>query len=448
VDLTDIASNFFPTDKPDSGKIIDCMHCGVCLPTCPTYILTGDERSSPRGRIALMKGIDKGQLTLSETFDKEMFFCLGCLACTTACPAGVDYSHLIEHSRAQALQAHPGSFVQKTLRNLIFSCFEQPSRLKLLGKLFQLYQKLGLQWFVRTTQFLKLLPGKLAEKEAMLPSETVSFSSEVIPEMTPAQGLMKAKVGVLLGCVMDFFFTKENQATVSVLSRNGCDVYAPKAGGCCGALHAHAGLLPQAREMAKKQIELYEKAGVEKVIVNSAGCGAAMKDYQHWLEEDGEWAGRAKAFSAKVKDIQEYLVESGCEIPKGSSSERTTYHDACHLCHGQKITQQPREILKSLAGDKYTEMTNPDRCCGSAGIYNVTHFDESMKLLDDKVNNIVQSGAKVVGVANPGCLLQIQYGLKKAGSSVRAEHPVVLLEEAYRSRERGDTLGKMNEGTN
>jgi glycolate oxidase iron-sulfur subunit len=422
-------SNFFPTDKPESGKIIDCMHCGVCLTTCPTYILTGDEKSSPRGRIALMREIDKGRLTLSEGFDQEMFFCLGCLACTTACPAGVDYSHLIERSRAQTLQAHPGSFLDRTIRNLVFSCFEKPKRLKLLGKLFRLYQVTGLQWLVRMSGILKLFPGRLADKEAMLPDEVVSFSSEVIPQITPAQGVQKTKVGVLLGCVMDFLFSKENQATVNVLARNGCQVYAPKEGGCCGALHAHAGLLPQAREMAKKQIELYKKAGVDKVVINSAGCGAAMKEYVHWLESDPQWAERAKAFSAKVRDVQEYLVESGCELPKNVLSEKTTYHDACHLCHGQKITQQPRQILKSLAGENYVEMVNPDRCCGSAGIYNVTHFEESMKLLDDKVANIIQSGAKVVGVANPGCLLQIQYGLKKTRSSVRAEHPVVLLEK-------------------
>ncbi len=425
-------SRWLPGDKPDTRKILDCMHCGFCLPTCPTYILTGDERSSPRGRIALMKEIDQGRLSLTETFNHEMFFCLGCLACMTACPAGVDYSHLIERSRSQVQTAHPGSLPKRLVSGFIFSCFEKMGRLRVLGKLFRLYQRLGLQGFLRKSRLLRIFPGSLAEKEAMLPSQPSPFSSEVVPEITPALGKEKAKVGVLLGCVMDLFFGKENQATVKVLARNGCEVHAPRDGGCCGALHAHAGLLSQARRMAKKQIALYEGLGVERVVVNSAGCGAAMKEYGHWLSGDAEWAARAKAFSAKVRDVQEYLVELGFQPPKAApATGKATYHDACHLAHGQKITRQPRELLKTLSGEGYVEMPYSDRCCGSAGIYNVTHFEDSMKLLEDKVDRILETGAQTVGVANPGCLLQIRYGLKKRGSAVRAEHPVVLLEEAY-----------------
>jgi glycolate oxidase iron-sulfur subunit len=430
-------THFSSIDKPETRKILDCMHCGFCLPTCPTYILTGDERSSPRGRIALMKEIDNGKLSLSETFGQEMFFCLGCLACTTACPAGVDYSHLIEKSRAQVMEARPGNLLQRVSRGLIFSCFQKTRRFFILGRLFKFYQRSGFQGLLRKTGILRLFPGRLAEKEAMLPSEPSPRSSEVIPEVTPPRGAEKSRVGILLGCVMDVLFSRENQATVSVLARNGCRVFAPAKGGCCGALHAHSGLLSQAREMAKGQIALYEKLGVERVVVNSAGCGAAMKEYGHWLAGDAEWAGRAASFSARVRDVQEYLVEIGFKAPAAPKALPTTYHDACHLAHGQKITRQPREVMKSLAGKDYVELASADQCCGSAGIYNVTHFEASMKLLEDKVEKILKSGAAVVGVANPGCLLQIRYGLKKRGSPVRAEHPIVLLEEAYAAEEVG-----------
>ena len=415
-----------PFDESDQTQLLNCMHCGLCLPTCPTYQLTGRERSSPRGRIALMLAVQQGDLPQeSQTFAEEMNFCLGCLACVSACPAGVQYGQLLESAR-DALPTGRMKPAVRLARLLGFGMFEHLAGLRLFARALRLYEFSGLQQLVRKLG----LPGKLGPLEAMLPPLPTSPSRSRIPAVVLCDGVQKARVGMLLGCVMDEMFSRENEATVSVLRRNGCTVCSPRAQGCCGALHAHAGQLETARKLARHNIAVFENAGVEKVVVNSAGCSNAMKQYAHWLAADPVWARRAARFSASVLDVHEFLLALPFKSPTVRLPGTFTYHDACHLAHGQGIRSQPRRVMQQVAGS-YVELARADRCCGSAGIYNLVHFETSMDLLKDKIAAIAATGARRVGVANPGCLLQIRLGLRQAGLDIQADHPVVLLEEAY-----------------
>ncbi len=424
--------NFSPADAPEYGAILNCMHCGLCLPTCPTYALTGHERSSPRGRIALIKGIADGRLEVSDLFGHEMYFCLGCLACETACPAGVQYGSLLEAARAQVEQhtspLQPGQVVKR----FVFRLFEHLSLLRGVGLLVRCYQRSGLRWLVRRSGLLKLF-GRLGKMEALLPAVSRRFSTRTVPVLTPAVGERKARVGVLLGCVMDVLCAAENEATVRVLARQGAEVVAPRTT-CCGALHAHAGDLNGARKLARKVITAFEAAGVDQVVLNSAGCGAAMKQYGHWFHDDPEWRDRAEAFSAEVVDLTEWLAVNGLEPSGLRPLERTvTYHDACHLNHAQKVSEQPRSVLGNLPGVTYVELPEAGWCCGSAGIYNVTHFETAVELLDRKMANIAGTGAEWVVTGNPGCLVQLRYGVERHGLAVEAIHTAVLLDRAYGS---------------
>ncbi len=399
--------NWQPQDAPPPDELLNCMRCGMCLPACPTYQLTGRERSSPRGRIALMRAVSEGDLGIdSSVLAEELDFCLGCLACTTACPAGVDYGSLLEAGRDQ-LARRRLAWWQK----LPFMLFEGPGRLRVLARLLWLYQKSGLAWAVRSSGLLRAL--RLEKAEGMLPAVPFHSSYDALAGEHPAHGAERVKVGMLLGCVMDVLFVEENRATVEVLRRNGCTVVVPPSQGCCGALHAHAGQLPTARKLAAGLSEAFR--GCELVVVNSAGCGASMKHHCEGL---------------KVRDVHELLVELGWQRPARPLPGRFTYHDACHLAHGQGVVAPPREIMRGLAAE-FVELPRADRCCGSAGVYNLTHPDTADELLGDKLDAIESTGAEVVGVANPGCLLQIRQGLKLRGSRVGAEHPMVLLARAY-----------------
>ncbi len=422
-------SGFFEQDRPDSEQINNCIRCGMCLPTCPTYQLTGQERSSPRGRIALMRAVQEGHLELeSPLLAQEMSDCLGCLACVTACPAGVQYGPMLEATRDQLRRQHSQKWPwwKKQLVHLTLGLFDRPWALGLLSKGMWLYQKSGLPALVQ-----RLLPARLRAYHDLMPPVTWRSGRAQIPHLTPGS---RGKVGVLLGCVMDVMFAEENLATVRVLQRQGFAVVHPPAQGCCGALHAHAGQLDWARELAKKLMVAFE--GVDFIIVNSAGCSAAMKHYEELFASDPEWHERAHQFSSRVRDVQEFLASIELRPPLPLGQLALTYHDACHLAHGQGVRQAPRQLLRQIAGDGYRELSEADLCCGSAGTYNLTHPDTAQKLLDRKVEAILASGAELVGVANPGCLLQIRAGLKQRGSSVRAVHPVVLLDEAWSRQER------------
>jgi len=420
----------------DYSVVQQCMHCGLCLPTCPTYDSTKLEKNSPRGRIALMRSIADGQLEPTKAFAEEIYFCLGCLACTTACPAGVNYAELFEHARAEAESSEVlDSAWRRFIRGITLRwLFDDLHRLQLLGRAIRLYQKLGLEAFIRKSRVLKLFPARLQGLESMSPTICDEFSEDLIALKTPARGAKRYRVAVLTGCAQDLIFSDVNRDTVEVLAYNGCEVITPRAQSCCGSLHAHNGELELARGMARRQIDQIPPEEFDAIITNAAGCGSHLKHYASILSGDARYEKRAHLWDQKVKDIHEWLAEIGIEAPSVAPAERTrvTYHEACHLCHGQKITTQPRTVLKSIPGLDLVELGESTWCCGSAGIYNITQPEMAGELLDRKLGHIRASGASTVATGNPGCLLHIQNGARKQGDEVRIVHPITLLAEAYR----------------
>jgi glycolate oxidase iron-sulfur subunit len=412
------------------------MHCGLCLPTCPTYDATKLERNSPRGRIALMRAIADDRLEPTKAFAEEMYFCLGCLACMTACPAGVNYAELFEHARAEAERSQVlDSSKRSLLRNVTLRwLFTEHSRLQWFGSVLRLYQKLGFQSLLRKSGVLRLLPKRLQELESMTPTVQDAFSDELIAPLTPARGNARFRVALLTGCAQDLIFSNVNVDTAEVLARNGCDVITPPHQGCCGSLHAHNGELELAREMARRQMDCIPPEQFDAIITNAAGCGSHLKHYHGLLKDDPRYAGRAALWDKKVKDIHEWLVQIGITAPGAKSlpAQTVTYHEACHLCHGQKITSQPRQVLKSIPNLKLVELPESTWCCGSAGIYNLIQPEMAGTLLERKVKHIQSTGAAVVATGNPGCLLQVQNGVRASGQDLRVVHPITLLAEAYR----------------
>ncbi len=425
----------------DYSVVQQCMHCGLCLPTCPTYDATKLERNSPRGRISLMRAIADERLEPTKAFADEMYFCLGCLACMTACPAGVNYAELFEHARAEAEAS--GALNQNgpqrgiirgfTLRWL----FMEHSRLQLVGSVLRLYQKLGLQSFVRRSGILRLMPKRLRELEAMTPVIQPEYSDDLIEPVTPARGEKKYRVAMLTGCAQDLIFSDVNLDTVEVLAQNGCEVVTPLSQGCCGSLHAHNGEWELAQQLARKQIDLLPPEKFDAIITNAAGCGSHLKHYAKLLADDPAYAHRAELWDRKVKDIHEWLAQIGIRSPSaaGAPAQTVTYHEACHLCHGQKITAQPRQVLRAIPNLKLVELPESTWCCGSAGIYNITQPEMAGELLDRKIKHIKSTGATVVATGNPGCLLHIINGVKRQGLPIRLAHPITLLAESYRQAE-------------
>jgi glycolate oxidase iron-sulfur subunit len=429
-------SGFDSKDAPEEDQLLNCMRCGMCLPSCPTFQLTGRERSSPRGRIALMRSVNDGELPLdSAVFAQEMSDCLGCMACVSACPAGVRYGDLLEASRDQLQRLHRPALPwwRKAFEDIAFRLFEKPALLRALARVLYVYQKSGLARLLEASGLLRALPFHLGKLQGLMPAQLPRrFSSQTIAPKLEPESPPKQTVGLPLGCVMDVMLAKENEATARVLQRNGCRVLTPSNQGCCGALHAHSGRLEGARLLARQMIDTFDGLDVDTIAVNSAGCGNCMKGYGHLLHDDPEYAAKAESFAAKVQDVHEILTQLEFKGPATPLSQSVTYHDACHLAHGQGVRAQPRAVCQAL-GQEYRELPQSDRCCGSAGTYNLTHFETSMELLEKKIDEIESTGADLVGVANPGCLLQIQYGLRQRGSHIRAEHPVVFLDEAYQA---------------
>jgi glycolate oxidase iron-sulfur subunit len=412
------------------------MHCGLCLPTCPTYAATKLERNSPRGRISLMRAIADGRLEPTKEFAQEMYFCLGCLACMTACPAGVNYAELFENARAEA---EASGVLNSPKRNFIRGftvkwLFMDMGRLQLLGRALRLYQQLGLQSLVRWSGVLNLFPKRLRELEAMTPSIQPEFSAELIAPVTPAVGERKYRVAMLIGCAQDLIFSDINRDTVEVLARNGCEVIMPPDQECCGSLHAHNGELGLAQQLARKAIRQIPPEQFDAIITNAGGCGSHLKHYAKLLEHDPAYRERALLWDAKVKDIHEWLVQIGVQAPTihQAPPQTVTYHESCHLCHGQKITSQPRQILKAIPNLKLVELPESAWCCGSAGIYNIIQPEMADELLQRKLTHIRTTGARVVATGNPGCLLQIINGAKQRKMPLRVVHPITLLAEAYR----------------
>jgi glycolate oxidase iron-sulfur subunit len=421
--------------KLDYSVVQQCMHCGLCLPTCPTYDATKMERNSPRGRIALMRAIADDRLEPTRTFAEEMYFCLGCLACMTACPAGVNYAELFEHARAEAERS---KVLASPRRNLIRNftlrwLFMDLSRLKLLGRAMRLYQSIGLETLVRRSGVMRLFPKRLQELESMTPRIQPNFSSDLIAPKTPAAGRKKYRVAMLTGCAQDLIFSDVNRDTVEVLARNDCEVVTPARQDCCGSLHAHNGEWELAKILARRNIDQFPPDEFDAIITNAAGCGSHLKHYATLLADDPAYLGRAQAWDRKIKDIHEWLAEIGVSSPRRAREQTITYHEACHLCHGQKITAQPRKVLTSIPGLKLVELPESTWCCGSAGIYNIIQPEMANQLLDRKLERIKTTGATTVATGNPGCMLQIVNGARKQGMNLRIAHPITLLAEAYRA---------------
>ncbi len=413
------------------------MHCGLCLPTCPTYDATKLERHSPRGRISLMRAIADGQLEATKTFGEEMYFCLGCLACMTACPAGVNYAELFEHARAEVEES---KVLNSPKRRLIrwFTVkwlFMDLSRLLLVGRAMRLYQELGLQALIRRSGVLRLLPKRLRELEAMTPVIPPKFSAELIAPVTPAVGERKYRVAVLTGCAQDLIFSEINRDTVEVLAHNGCEVVTPPEQQCCGSLHAHNGELGLAAGLARKNIDQFPPEQFDAIISNAGGCGSHLKHYSKLLADDPRYRERAVLWDRKLKDVHEFLAQIGVRAPSrnGQPPVTVTYHESCHLSHGQKVVLPPRQILKLIPNLTLVELPEANWCCGSAGIYNLVQPEMAEALLDRKLRHIQSTGATVVANGNSGCLLQLINGVRQAGLPVRVAHPMTLLAEAYRA---------------
>jgi glycolate oxidase iron-sulfur subunit len=420
----------------DYSVVQQCMHCGLCLPTCPTYDATKLERNSPRGRIALMRAIADDRMEVTPSFGEEMYFCLGCLACMTACPAGVNYAELFEHARAEVeskgvLDNPQRGVIRKATLSWLFM---DHGRLQMVGKAMQLWQDTGLQGLLRKSGVTKLLPKRLRELEAMTPTVQPKFSDELIDTVTPATGTKRFRVALLTGCAQDLLFSDVNRDTAEVLARNGCEVYTPSNQHCCGSLHAHNGAWDLACELARKNLDQFPPHQFDAIITNAGGCGSHLKHYHKLLHDDPRYATAARDWDSKVKDIHEWLAKIGITEPKaeGQPKQTVTYHESCHLCHGQKISSQPRQVLRKIPGLQLVELPEATWCCGSAGIYNLTQPEMAGQLLERKVDHILTTGAQVVATGNPGCLLQVLNGLKDRGVGIRVAHPITLLAEAYR----------------
>jgi glycolate oxidase iron-sulfur subunit len=431
-DRPESGSYMFPAfdnhHPPEKDLIDDCVHCGFCLPTCPTYVLFGEEMDSPRGRIYLMnKGLTEEPM--NDTMVRHWDLCLGCMACVTACPSGVQYNKLIEATRAQIERRYERRADDKAFREMIFQLFPYRNRLRLAAGPLRLYQRFGLDEKLRKTGVMSRLPARMKAMEALMPKLE---REEKIPEYTAPTSERRGRVGVLTGCVQQVFFSQVNAATVRVLSAEGCEVVAPKDQGCCGALSTHAGREEESLSFARKTIDTFERENLDDVIVNAAGCGSTMKEYGYLLRDDPEYAERARAFSEKVKDVSEFLQEIGTVAERHRLPISVAYHDACHLAHAQGVRQQPRKTLKQIPGMEVKEITEAEICCGSAGIYNMVEPEPAAELGERKAGNILKTGAWMIVTSNPGCMLQIQASLKKMGHDMPMAHPMEVVDASIR----------------
>jgi len=420
----------FDAHHPPSNEIIEkCVHCGFCLPVCPTYVLWGQEMDSPRGRIYLMKVAGEGTAEMTSNWVSHFDSCLGCMACITACPSGVDYGKLIEATRAQIERNTERSRGEKLHRRFVFETFTRPDRLRQMRWPLLAYQKTGLQAVVRGSGLLKLLPRKIRAMEALLPK---LGPRETVAEVTPPAGTKRRRVGLLLGCVQREFFPQVNAATARVLAAEGCEVVAPREQPCCGALLVHAGEEAAAVELAKRTIEAFERANVETIVTNAAGCGSNVKEYGHLLRDEPEYAERAKVFAAKCKDVSEILAELEPRAKRSPLKLRVAFHDSCHLQHAQGVRSQPRSLLSKIPGLELAEIPEAAICCGSAGIYNLVQPDAANALGDRKADLIAPLKADVVATGNPGCLIQLQASLARHGWKIPVVHTIQIVDASIR----------------
>ncbi|HEV8613855.1 MAG TPA: heterodisulfide reductase-related iron-sulfur binding cluster [Methylomirabilota bacterium] len=409
-----------------------CVHCGLCLASCPTFSELGTEMDSPRGRIFLIKSLAEGRIGLSDPTVEHLSLCLDCRACETVCPAGVPYGRLIEAAKAEIEHQRPGGLARRAFRWVNFGALlGHPRLLALAAGGLRLYQVSGLQALLRATRLVRLLPGALTAWEALLPVMPGRAERAPLPPLIAAEGARRGRVALLSGCVQSVVFGAHNRATARLLARNGWEVVVPADQGCCGALNAHGGDHARAVAMARATIDVFERAGADAIIVNTSGCGAHMKGFGALLAGDPVYAGRAARFAASVQDISEFLARAPLRGPLRAVEMTVTYHDPCHVVHGQKIRTQPRDLLRQVPGLRLVDLPESDWCCGSAGIYNLTQPEMATRLLERKVGHVLSTGAEAVVTANPGCILQIAAGLRARGANVPVLHIVEVLDRAY-----------------
>lgn len=423
-------STSYDAHHPPRRDVLDeCVHCGFCLPTCPTYAVTGLETESPRGRIYMMDLAARGEIGVDEAFGEHIDSCLGCLACVTACPSGVQYDKLIESVRPQVERNVPRTRADRLFRGLVFSLFPYPNRLRVAALGGLVYQRTGLRALVHRLGLIDRLPARLRALESLLPPVTVRALFTRTPERTRPSGPVRLRVGLLAGCAQRVFFGDVNAATVRVLAAEGCDVLVPRDRQCCGALSVHAGREEEGLDRARATIAMFERYRLDVVVANVAGCGSTLKEYGDLLADDPEWAERAKAFSAKVRDVTELLAELSPRAPRHPISTRVAYHDACHLSNAQKIRSQPRAVLRSIPDLQLHDIAEAELCCGSAGIYNLVEPETAEELGQRKARNIEAVSPDVVVTANAGCLLQIRRFLD---DGIPLLHPVQLVDASIR----------------
>jgi len=464
--ITPARGGFVGDEKPRWDDYARCVHCGLCLNHCPTYRLWGMEADSPRGRIRQMLLVDQGQFELGNTFVTHIDRCLDCRACETACPSGVEYGKLVEFARAQIEQQHPRGIVPRLARDAFFRhLLPHPRRIAAVAHLLKLYQRSGLAAAARATGVLKLLG--LDARERLMPRMDDRFFFSELGKTYPAQGERRARVAFFAGCIAQVTFAKLNEATIRVLTANGCEVVVPDGQRCCGALAVHAGLRDIARELARDNMEVFLRESYDAVITNAAGCGSTLKEYAQLFpsanvasqsavvgqgfspdmklaQTKGASAPEAKkgtaafgalhpqalAFGAKVKDVTEFLADLGLVAPLRQTPLRVTYQDSCHLAHGQRVREAPRKLIRAVPGVELVEMLRSDDCCGSAGIYNVTQTQAALEILEEKMRNAASTKAQAIVTANPGCLLQLRAGAAMHATGQQVLHVVELLDQA------------------
>ncbi len=415
--------------------VSQCIHCGLCLQSCPTYDVFGTEMDAPRGRIALMRAASEGRISAEEfsgAFSKHINLCLSCLSCQTACPSGVKYAQLIETTKVALDKRHKQGVGERLIRWVgLVQTMPYVGRLKAMARLLKIYQVTGLQGLVRRLNFL---PRPLKAAEAILPPITTKYRDYSHP--APAIGEKRGQVAFFIGCIQEAFLAPVNEATIRVLQRNGFEVHFPAGQTCCGAAHLHIGEEALARDLARKNIDAFAK--YDMIINNAGGCGATLKDeYEGLFHDDPVYVEKARAFRSKVKDINEFIIENMNERPTGVVPLKVTYSDSCHLRHAQKIVKQPRALLRMIPGLELVELKQPDRCCGSAGVYNIVHSETADQVLDAKMTDIAATGASVIVATNTGCHMQLVAGVRRAGLSAKVMHVVELLDMSY-----GGTNGK------
>lgn len=412
-----------------------CVQCGYCLPACPTYASMGKESASPRGRINLVKMATEGKIDVEEHLADPIDLCLGCRACEVACPVGVPYGHMLEVAKEAIAKAQPkerksGASLLKT--TALHHLFPYPKRMRAIGNMVWMYQKTGLNKLVQKTKVMNKISEPLAQMERILPAVESPKQRVSRGTIFPAKGVTKARVALFVGCIMDAVMSRTNRLTIELLTSVGCEVVIPQQQTCCGALHAHQGATDKSRELAKANIHAFQESGADYYVNNAGGCGAALSEYDHLLTYDSDWVESARQFVGKSKDISQLLYQYGPLPFKQNWKGVVVYQDSCHLRNVQKVSKEPRMLLQSIPGATYVEMEGADRCCASGGIYNLLHFDESMQILDNKMEKVKEVKATTVVTANPGCHLQMSLGIERQGSSeqIRSLHLVDILAEA------------------